>query len=98
MIKKLAYWIIYKELTREDSPFTGKYDAKNGSEHFMYGVAMVMEQIAYGVSTKVGDRFQDLFTDNMLASEGRAIRSCDEKCKQTEVGCEQTDCAWGKTK
>lgn len=96
MIKKLAYWIIYKELTREDSLFTGKYDAKNGSEHFMYGVAMVMEQIAYGVSTKVGDRFQDLFTDNMLASKGRVSRGCDNRCVQTEVGCERTDCAWGR--
>ena len=39
----------------------GKFDAKNGEEHFMYGISTVMEWIAYKVSDEVGDKFSDLF-------------------------------------
>ena len=49
--------------------FRGKYDARNGDEHFMHGIATVMESIAYHVSDEVGDAFSDLFTRNMIESE-----------------------------
>ena len=47
----------------------GKFDAKNGEEHFMYGISTVMEWIAYRVSDEVGDEFSDLFIKNMIESE-----------------------------
>ena len=49
----------------------GKFDAKNGEEHFMYGISTVMEWIAYKVSDEIGDEFSDLFIKNMIESEKR---------------------------
>ena len=49
----------------------GKFDAKNGEEHFMYGISTVMEWIAYRVSDEVGYEFSDLFIKNMIESEKR---------------------------
>lgn len=49
--------------------FCGRYDAKNGNEHFMYGVSTVMEYLAYLVSDEYGDEFSDTFTKNMIKSE-----------------------------
>ena len=51
--------------------FCGRYDAKNGNEHFMYGVSTVMEYLAYLVSDEYGDEFSDTFTKNMIKSEKR---------------------------
>lgn len=68
-LKKLAYRIVLKDLCKCNL-FIGKYDAKHGDEHFMYGVSMIMENIAYSVSDKVGDDFSDNFIKNMIASEG----------------------------
>lgn len=49
--------------------FMGKYDAKNGNEHYMFGISTVMEYIAY----KAGDdMFEDVFMYNMIASEKKA--------------------------
>lgn len=56
---------------RECGLFIGKYDAEHGNEHFMFGVGTVMECIAYNVSDRCGDYFNDTFTDNMTESEGR---------------------------
>lgn len=77
MIKRIAYWIVFKDLTK-NGMFNGTYDAKNGNANFMYGMALVMEQIAYNVSTKIGDEFASNFTDNMIFSE--------EKTKRKETG------------
>lgn len=52
--------------------FVGKYDAKNGSEKFMYGVNAVMEYLAYEVSDEYGDKFSDMFVKNMLDSKNKA--------------------------
>lgn len=71
MIKRIAYWIVFKDLTK-NGIFNGIYDARNGNANFMYGMAMVMEQIAYNVSTKIGDEFASNFTDNMIFSEAKA--------------------------
>ena len=49
--------------------FTGKYDAKNGKEDFMYGISTVMECLAYMVSDEYGDSFSDAFVKNLIASE-----------------------------
>ena len=53
--------------------FCGRYDAKNGNEHFMYGVSTVMEYLAYLVSDECGDEFSDTFTKNMIKSEKKVL-------------------------
>lgn len=53
--------------------FCGWYDAKNGNEHFMYGVSTVMEYLAYLVSDEYGDEFSDTFTKNMIKSEKKVL-------------------------
>lgn len=68
MTEKEAFEFVLNEL-KKCGLFTGKYDARNGDEHFMYGVACVMESIAYHVSDDVGDAFSELFTKNMTESE-----------------------------
>ena len=73
MIKRIAYWIVLKDLTKNNM-FNGSYDARNGNASFMYGMALVMEQIAYNVSTKTGDEFALNFADNMIFSEVKAKR------------------------
>ena len=49
--------------------FLGSYDAKNGSATFMHGISTVMEFIAYKVNEEQGDKFSDLFTNNLIKSE-----------------------------
>ena len=52
--------------------FCGHYDAKNGSTEFMYGIATVMEYLAYLVSDDYGAEFEDTFLKNMIKSEKSA--------------------------
>ena len=59
---------IIEEMSEIDI-FTGKYDAKNGKEDFMYGIETVMECLAYMVSDEYGDSFSDTFVKNFIASE-----------------------------
>ena len=62
---------IFEEL-KKCGLFVGNYDAKNGDEHFMYGVCAVMECLAYMISEKDGDNFSKEFIENMLTSEEKA--------------------------
>jgi hypothetical protein len=66
-----AYEMVLNDLTGEDAPsmFRGTYDAKNGNDHFMYGISTVMEFIAYRASDARGDEFGEEFVKNMLESE-----------------------------
>ena len=73
MIKRLAFRITLAEL-KKISLFCGKYDAKNGNEHFMNGVWTVVEYIAYGASERCGDELNQLFLDNLISSEEKAER------------------------
>lgn len=57
------------EEMRECNMFNGIYDAKNGKEDFMYGIATVMEWLAYMVSDEYGDNFSDTFINNLITSE-----------------------------
>ena len=66
--KKEAFSIVLEELMKCEL-FKGNYDAKNGNNHFMNGVACVMENIAYHVSDNVGDTFSDMFLNNLILSE-----------------------------
>ena len=68
MTEKEAFEFVLNELM-QCGLFIGEYDARHGDEHFMYGIATVMESIAYRVGDDVGDAFSDLFTRNMIKSE-----------------------------
>ena len=46
--------------------FCGHYDAIHGNKEYMYGIATVMEWIAYEAEEK---DFMDAFWDNMFKSE-----------------------------
>lgn len=59
---------IFEEL-KKCGLFVGKYDARNGNEHFMYGVSAVMECLAYMIDNEYGDNFSREFIENMLTSE-----------------------------
>ena len=48
--------------------FCGKYDAKNGSAEFMYGISTVMEYLTYLVGEEYSAEFQDTFLKNMIKS------------------------------
>lgn len=49
--------------------FRGKFDAKNGSKEFMYGVEAVMENIASMVSEECYQKFENEFIRNLTESE-----------------------------
>ena len=52
--------------------FCGRYDAKNGSKKFMYGINTVMEYLAYLVSEEFGEQIDSEFLENMKKSEESA--------------------------
>lgn len=77
MSKSEAYQIVLEDL--EKSPLLcGVYDARHGNEHFMYGIATVMEIIASGVSEERYTQFSSMFSNNMAASEERAENRKDD--------------------
>ena len=51
----------------------GKYDAKNGNEHYMYGIATVMERLALEVSEEYSEKISNIFIKNMIESEKKAL-------------------------
>lgn len=63
-----AWKVVYDELMR-CSMFRGNYDAKNGNEIFMYGIATVMECIAYHVSEECAALYNETFATNMVGSK-----------------------------
>ena len=67
-----AYYLVFKDLTKDIGMFTGVYDAKNGKSGFMDGIATVMEYIAYQVGDDCYNAFCDTFAENMLKSEEKA--------------------------
>lgn len=74
------------EEMREFGMFDGKYNAKNGSSVFMYGIETVMEYLAYKVSDEYGDSFSDIFTQNLIISEQNAKGIKCYKCAELS-GC-----------
>lgn len=68
MSEREAFEIVLNKL-KENNLFCGYYDAVNGNEHFMYGVATVMENIAYSVDNETGEKFTDEFLTNLMESE-----------------------------
>lgn len=72
MIKRLAYYIVFKDLTNKGGLLIGLYDAVHGKRTVMHGIATVMEIIAINVSEKTYEEFSDRFTSNMIMSEDKA--------------------------
>lgn len=70
MFRKWAYKKVLNDL-KKYRMFCGKYDAKNGNVHFMYGVQTVMEYIASQVSRECCDKFDNEFINNLLESEDK---------------------------
>ena len=66
---KEAYKMVFEDMSSKVGMFTGKYDAKNGGKHFMFGISTVMEFIAYNVDEQTGIDFEEQFTHNMIESE-----------------------------
>lgn len=78
MLDEVSYEIGYSQGQKDTNPyglvleglrqvpmFTGKYDAKHGRKHFMFGVLTVLEYIA----DKAGnEEYSDMFLDNMNKS------------------------------
>ena len=52
--------------------FRGVYDAKHGSDSFMYGIATVMEYLALKVSEEFYEEVSDIFVKNMVKSLDKA--------------------------
>lgn len=69
-----AYRIVFNDMMNSGCGLlVGQYDAKNGKEDFMHGIATVMEWIAYRVSDEQGDDFSDLFVKNLIESEKKVL-------------------------
>jgi hypothetical protein len=69
-----AYRIVLNDILNSDCGLmVGRYDAKNGSGEYMAGISTVMEWIAYRVSEADGDTFSEMFIENLLESERKAL-------------------------
>ena len=55
--------------------FRGEYDAKHGSESFMYGIATVMEYLASSVDDTFYQSVSDGFTRNMVKSQEKVQKT-----------------------
>ena len=56
------------EKMRECGLFVGKFDAKNGDLHFMYGIETVMAYLTSLISEEYCDEYQKEFMDNFERS------------------------------
>jgi hypothetical protein len=72
MTTQEAFMLVYKQLM-QNPMYRGSYDARNGDNHFMYGIASVMESIAYyaGGDSLVAE-FNTYWNANMESSEAIA--------------------------
>lgn len=66
LFKKLIYRYVLNDLKSYGGLLVGKYDARNGNEHYMFGVSLVMEVIA---NLAGDDDFGEEFLHNMTLSE-----------------------------
>lgn len=95
MTEKEAFEFVLNKLM-ECGLFIGEYDARNGDEHFMNGIATVMESIAYHAGDDVGDAFSDLFTKNLIESEEKAKSFYIEFSTAVKVKAETVEKAYDK--
>lgn len=55
--------------------FRGEYDAKHGSESFMYGIATVIEYMASLADDTFCQEVSDVFTHNMVKSQKKIYKT-----------------------
>lgn len=65
MVEKEAFSYVYEKL-RAIPMFSGRFDAKNGSKPFMYGIESVMEFIAFKADQQ--EEFEKDWTENFEKS------------------------------
>ena len=69
MTKQDAYKIVYNDiLNRDIGLFFGRFDAKNGTPEFMYGISTLMEFIAYESGEANYYVFQKIWFENFQKS------------------------------
>ena len=76
--KSEAYKIVFNDLIKCDM-FKGIYDARHGKDSFMYGVSMVMGNIAMNISEECYEKFEDDFVKNMIESAIERVRNDNKR-------------------
>lgn len=59
---------VFEEMISDIGMFRGRYDAKNGGEHFMLGISTPLTYLAYTIDEEYGERFETIFMNNMRES------------------------------
>lgn len=69
-------WSLVLDDLLEVPMFRMEYDAKNGNEHFMYGIATIMEHVAYKADRE--DEYTRIFNDGLNLSRSKVVETtCD---------------------
>lgn len=71
--KKAMLKEVIDELMAMSGILNGTYDAKNGNEHFMYGVSTVLTALAFNVSEEYADEVEEIFFKNMEKSQEKVL-------------------------
>jgi len=71
--KKAMLKEVIDELMTTCNLFNGTYDAKNGNEHFMYGVSTVLTALAFRVSEDYANEVEETFFKNMEKSQEKVL-------------------------
>ena len=73
-----AYKIVYEDMMNSGCClFKGIYDAKHGSDSFMFGIETVLEYIASNVSEECHENFDNMFMNNMS--------KCESECNNDDT-------------
>ena len=106
MTKQDAYKIVYNDiLNRDIGLFLGRFDAKNGKSEFMYGIATLMDFIAYESSEADYDDFQEIWFENFQKSIDKAkeiwytlvtIKKGDKNYENLKVWKDFSVAEWGR--
>lgn len=59
---------IFFQMISDIGMFRGHYDAKNGDEHFMFGISTPLTYLAYAIDEEYGEDFEAIFMKNMRKS------------------------------
>ena len=63
---------ILEDMLKDNNLLLGVYDAKNGNEHFMYGIMTSIEIFFDLIDKNVTYEYSKTFIENMIASEDLA--------------------------
>lgn len=59
---------VFEQMIFDIEMFRGRYDAKNGDEHFVFGISTPLTYLAYAIDEEYGERFDAMFMKNMTKS------------------------------